>query len=147
MSTGYPGAKGRNDKNALRWRLPYGRWLTKSGREILHDRAYRPLIERHQDGSLHEGDINEFVHDVAVEGWSIYTDETDRKEMLKRALAALAEWGPQATAMGMEIAQRRLDEACHWERARRRSPFLPPPWESNHEQHMAHIQQISRKSP
>ena len=33
-------------REAIRWQLPFGRWLCVDGREVLFDRYYSPICER-----------------------------------------------------------------------------------------------------
>lgn len=128
MPTGYPGTGRKGDLGDLRWRLPYGKWTTKSGREVIYDRAYRPLLERLPDGTLREGNMHEWVRYIVKNDYTYNLEPSEQKKITK-AKAALAEWGPNAIAMGMEIAQQRLDQARACEHARRRKPWLRPPWE------------------
>lgn len=129
MPTGYPGTGRKGDLGDLRWRLPYGKWTTKSGREVIYDRAYRPLIERAPDGTLREGNLHEWVRDIVKNDYT-YNLEPTEKTKIAKAKTALTSWGETALSMGMEIAQRRLDQARAYEKARRRSPFIRPPWET-----------------
>lgn len=127
MSTGYPVTSGGKKSSDLRWRMPYGKWVCESGREVIYDRAYRPLIEILPDGALKEGNINEFVSAVSDKIW-VYDDSTPEPEKIPRGIALLRQWGEEAVTMATAIAQKRLNEAKAWERASRKRPLLPPPW-------------------
>jgi hypothetical protein len=44
--------------------FPYGMWTTSNGRQVIFDRAYRPLWER-SIGVVRNADASEWVRDIA----------------------------------------------------------------------------------
>jgi hypothetical protein len=78
-----------------RHKLPYGRWLTGDGREILFNRRYKPLWERRSGGAERAtvptpADRGEWVPGIVYQTW-FYNDGTRNK--IKPSVAVLELWG------------------------------------------------------
>jgi hypothetical protein len=77
---------------ARRKELPYGKYTTASGREVLFNRRYDGIAERTPDGKVSLLDPRVWVDDVIKQEW-LYNDGTPEYEKRRRAVAALAAWG------------------------------------------------------
>ena len=75
----------------IRWSMPYGLWRTAGGREILFDRRYKPLVERHSTGSPSLASPIEWVTDIVHQEW-FYDDGTPEPAKYAAAYAALERW-------------------------------------------------------
>jgi hypothetical protein len=71
--------------------LPYGKWTCADGREVLFNRWYEPLWQRHPGSPPEPADPMEWVRWIRQE-W-FYDDGTRDKQKIGRGEAALAEWG------------------------------------------------------
>jgi hypothetical protein len=79
---------------------PYGKWTCADGREVLFNRAYRPIWER-QNGVVKEANYGEWVPYVKSE--YLFADDTSpwrqrsfgKTETLDRINAVMIEWGQQ----------------------------------------------------
>jgi hypothetical protein len=49
--------------HSVRRTLPYGKWTCKSGREVIFNREYQPILQR-INGTLSYADRNEWVPDI-----------------------------------------------------------------------------------
>lgn len=77
----------------LRWRLPYGVWRCADGREVLFNRRYNPIWQRHANGLAMLADPYEMVPFVDQE-W-FFRDSNppwDCPETLRRCHAVLRAW-------------------------------------------------------
>lgn len=90
-------------KAGLEKTLPYGLWRCADGREVLFNRAYKPLWSR-INGEVEQADPTERVQ--GIEEQSFFFDDADsplwenpacprpmRSAALSRALGALSSWG------------------------------------------------------
>jgi hypothetical protein len=85
---------------ALRSYLPYGKWTCADGREVLFNRAYKPIWQR-RNGRVEIADAREWVKDIQGEEWFFndltapwegYTARGCRKTLLK-CIGILEAWG------------------------------------------------------
>jgi hypothetical protein len=82
----------------FRWdHLPYGRWPTESGREILFNRHYQPIWERHADGHPVPANRREWVSDIIKEK-TVYFYNDGTPDKARCALEALKSWDIDSTA-------------------------------------------------
>lgn len=74
--------------------MPYGWWETDTGREVLFNRFYEPIWQRHPGiggGAPMPADPKEWVAGIVGQHW-VYRDDAERL-MRRAALAKLIEWG------------------------------------------------------
>jgi hypothetical protein len=92
-------------KQSDRQRLPYGKWTCADGREVLFNRAYKPIWQRSPDGLVTRADPEERVPWVVQEFYfndgnaPIYPTwlpprplTAERKATRKRCMAVLKDW-------------------------------------------------------
>jgi hypothetical protein len=90
-----------------RLRLPYGRWITERGTEVLYNRRYEPIFIWRAGAAQPERCDPHHVHGIVKEGW-FYSDGSTHvigRAMLWHALEAmLAAWerGDRAAADALE---------------------------------------------
>jgi hypothetical protein len=78
--------------------VPYGKWTTADGREVLHNRAYRPILEKYPGQPARAARPGEWVKDIvtAENFWDDYDSPLHDKpgtKALRRVNAVLAKWG------------------------------------------------------
>lgn len=66
--------------------LPYGLWTCADGREVLFNRNYQPIWERHR-GIVVESDRHEWV-DFTADAW-FYNDSSSRRRSTPARLRAI----------------------------------------------------------
>jgi|SRR5271157_1427380 len=79
--------------------IPYGKWTCASGREVIFNRRYRPILERQPSGPSTPADACEWVPWVTQDyffndgnsPW--HHDPSRRRETLARINSVLIEWG------------------------------------------------------
>ena len=108
--------------HALRSYLPYGKWTCADGREVLFNRAYKPIWQRH-NGKVEIADAREWVEHVKEEWffddvtapWPGYS-VTGSRTTLRKCVQILDEWGvfgvnAEHHLIGPEPRQRRTELA------------------------------------
>lgn len=53
----------------MRYSLPYGQWRCRDGREILFNREYRAIWERHPGQAARRANLDEWVEDSIDQQW------------------------------------------------------------------------------
>ena len=83
-------------------RCPYGLWICADGRQVLHDRAYKPIWSRSADGIIEVADPDEWVPDIERRE-PLFSDRRDpwaQYDAMKRLRAIMVEWGLIRPARG-----------------------------------------------
>lgn len=89
-------------KQRSAWALPYGYWQCRSGRLVLFNRRYKPILERQGRGkklTVLPANVNERVQDIEREFW-FYRDGTSptnnrtTRKKIREALADFVEGRP-----------------------------------------------------
>lgn len=78
--------RGRETASYRRTALPYGLWTCADGREILFNRRYTPIWQRHE-GVVRPADPEEWIF-WTTQGW-FYNDGTPRRGLNRRLEAVL----------------------------------------------------------
>jgi hypothetical protein len=73
--------------------LPYGKWICEDGREVLFNRFYEPIYQRHLGATAQPADRKEWVPWKRQE-W-FYDDTYSERRAIKVATAILTKWGVQ----------------------------------------------------
>jgi hypothetical protein len=80
-------------------KLPYGKWTTTSGREVLFSRFYEPLYEK-VDGQVKEADPKEWVEAITKQVYFYNGRARAEEGVTELAQAALADWGIRTQDIG-----------------------------------------------
>lgn len=75
----------------MRRLMPYGKWTTAEGREVLFDREYAPICDRWPGRAPAMCNPREWVTHVDEEWY--YDDGVPEKQKRQRAEAVLRQWG------------------------------------------------------
>jgi hypothetical protein len=75
----------------IMWQMPYGCYHCADGREVLFDRDYAPMCQRHPGQAPTLANPKEWVK-YARQEW-FYDDGTPQRERVRIQTAKLREWG------------------------------------------------------
>jgi hypothetical protein len=89
------------EKEYYRVTLPYGKWTTEDGTEVLFNRKYQPIWVKHPDGKVDSAARDWWVSNIVKQEW--YYDDSNRPygdrrlkrthDSLARCYAALNKFG------------------------------------------------------
>jgi hypothetical protein len=107
-----PNARPNKRRLFRRW-LPYGKWTCADGRQVLFNRAYRPIWERSPGQPAKPADVEEWVEELVREEW-FYNDgcrpcDSDGFKVLQRCLKVLQDFGASWEPIAHYADVRRAD--------------------------------------
>lgn len=94
--------------------LPYCHIALPSGREVMFNRSYRPIFERHGSGPATPITEHEWVSEWAPSRAATYayTDGTPERSKIANAKALLKDWGIDTAGSTIELCKR-IAELAH----------------------------------